>query len=166
MGATLPALERCLAPLTAGGRCVGALNAANTLGAAVGILGTTFVLAPALGLRSCAWLLSAICVLCGVAALRLRAPRSSSATVDERQPRRDLPRPTAGRSAPAENPRAPRGPGAVSRLRLSVTVFFTGLLGIGFETVGVRVLSQVLENTVYTFAAVLLPSFGSDRSHH
>ena len=40
-------------------------------------------------------------------------------------------------------------------MRLSATVFFTGLLGIGFETVSVRVLSQVLENTVYTFAVVL-----------
>src|SRR2546430_3553024 len=38
--------------------------------------------------------------------------------------------------------------------RLGLTVFATGLLGIGFEAVGVRVLSQVLENTVYTFAAV------------
>ncbi|PYL00220.1 MAG: hypothetical protein DME19_05820 [Verrucomicrobia bacterium] len=39
--------------------------------------------------------------------------------------------------------------------RLGLTVFATGLLGIGFETVGGRVLAQVLENTVYTFAAVL-----------
>src|SRR5206468_11329077 len=39
--------------------------------------------------------------------------------------------------------------------RLGLTVFATGLFGIGFETVGVRVLAQVLENTVYTFAAVL-----------
>src|SRR5207245_7186741 len=55
----------------------------------------------------------------------------------------------------AEDSRIRRNFGAASRLRLSMTVFFTGLLGIGFETVGVRVLSQVMENTVYTFAAVL-----------
>jgi spermidine synthase len=34
-------------------------------------------------------------------------------------------------------------------------VFFTGLLGIGYEVVGVRMMSQVLENTVYSFAAAL-----------
>src|SRR5260221_5905486 len=39
--------------------------------------------------------------------------------------------------------------------RLGLTIFSTGLLGIGYETVGIRVMSQVLENTVYTFAAVL-----------
>lgn len=39
--------------------------------------------------------------------------------------------------------------------RLGFTVFFTGLLGIGFELAGIRVLSQVLENTVYTYAAAL-----------
>src|SRR5437016_4044963 len=38
MGATLPAVERVVAPLVAGGRCVGGLYAANTLGAVVGIL--------------------------------------------------------------------------------------------------------------------------------
>ena len=31
MGATLPAMERIVAPLTAGGRCVGGLYAANTI---------------------------------------------------------------------------------------------------------------------------------------
>ena len=39
--------------------------------------------------------------------------------------------------------------------RIGLWVFSTGLLGIGFELAGVRVLSQVLENTIYTFAAVL-----------
>jgi spermidine synthase len=34
-------------------------------------------------------------------------------------------------------------------------VFATGLLGIGYEVIVVRVISQVLENTVYTFASIL-----------
>ena len=34
-------------------------------------------------------------------------------------------------------------------------LFATGLLGIGFEVVALRVLAQVLENTVYSYAAVL-----------
>jgi spermidine synthase len=41
------------------------------------------------------------------------------------------------------------------RRRLHFAMFATGLLGIGYEVVGIRVLSQVLENTVYTFATVL-----------
>ena len=39
--------------------------------------------------------------------------------------------------------------------RLSLVLFCTGLLGIGYEVLVVRVLSQVLENTIYSFAGVL-----------
>ncbi len=39
--------------------------------------------------------------------------------------------------------------------RVTVTLFLTGLLGIAYEVAGVRVLSQVLEGTVFTYAAVL-----------
>src|SRR5436190_21268249 len=34
-------------------------------------------------------------------------------------------------------------------------VVFTGIMGIGLEVAGTRVLAQVLENTTFTFAAVL-----------
>ena len=37
----------------------------------------------------------------------------------------------------------------------NLTSFPTGLLGIGYEVLIVRLISQVLENTVYSFAAVL-----------
>ncbi|MCH7705188.1 MAG: fused MFS/spermidine synthase, partial [Planctomycetes bacterium] len=40
----------------------------------------------------------------------------------------------------------------ISPLRLSVTVFVTGVLGIGYEVLALRVMGQVLQNTVYTFA--------------
>src|SRR5204863_5282329 len=39
--------------------------------------------------------------------------------------------------------------------RVLATLALTGLLGIGYEVLVVRVLSQVTENTVYTFAALL-----------
>jgi spermidine synthase len=39
--------------------------------------------------------------------------------------------------------------------RQDVTLFATGLLGIGYEVLGVRVLAEVLENTIYSFAAAL-----------
>jgi spermidine synthase len=38
---------------------------------------------------------------------------------------------------------------------LTIVLLITGLLGLGYEVLGVRVLSQFLENTVYTFVAVL-----------
>jgi spermidine synthase len=39
--------------------------------------------------------------------------------------------------------------------RLALTFFTTGFLALGFETLGVRMLSQSLENTLYSFALIL-----------
>ena len=141
MGATLPAMERFLAPLAAEGRCIGALYAANTLGGVIGILACTFFIMPALGFQKTAWLLSVTNILCGVTALALaRAIKHTSAMAQSLQ----------------SKPRSKSDPNhPLSRVRLATTVCLTGLLGIGYESVGVRVLSQVLENTIYTFAAVL-----------
>lgn len=40
-------------------------------------------------------------------------------------------------------------------MRLALLFFVTGFVGLGFETFGVRLLSLSLENTVFTFAAIL-----------
>jgi spermidine synthase len=151
MGATLPAMERFVSPFLAHGRCVGAIYASNTLGAVVGILASTFVIVPAMGLRRSAWLLATVNVVCGAVAL-LAGARLSSAARQRHE--------ADGTEGRVSEPGAEAEQGRIlnivaSRSRLSLTLFFTGLLGIGFETVCVRVLSQVLENTVYTFAAVL-----------
>ena len=71
MGATLPAMERLLAPYSPDGRCVGALYAANTLGAVLGVLGSVFLLMPTLGFRSSLIALAALNVLCGIAVLTM-----------------------------------------------------------------------------------------------
>jgi spermidine synthase len=166
MGATLPAMERFVAPLKADGRCVGAIYAANTLGAVAGILTSTFLIMPALGFRLTIFVLAVINMLCGVAALWLErfTPEPERDSNDRRSqgarnaahaaagaPHSTAPRPLGSRSfrAPAfdANP--------LSKGRAFVTVLVIGLLGIGYEVVGVRVLSQVLENTIYTFASVL-----------
>jgi spermidine synthase len=154
MGATLPAMERFLSQLLAHGRCVGAIYASNTLGAVVGILASTFVIVPALGLHRSAWLLATVNLVCGVVALLAGARLSSAARERHDADRTEGPsRLVSDSGAEAEQGRLLNI--VASRSRLSLTLFFTGLLGIGFETVCVRVLSQVLENTVYTFAAVL-----------
>ncbi|MBE7501114.1 MAG: hypothetical protein HS113_12555 [Verrucomicrobiales bacterium] len=56
--------------------------------------------------------------------------------------------------APASSRRRLRGDGSWEG-KLLALLLATGLLGIGFEVVGVRLLKGVLENTVFTFASVL-----------
>jgi spermidine synthase len=155
MGATLPAMERFVAPLTLTGRCVGALYAANTVGAVVGILASIYALVPGLGFRRSAWLLAVVNIACGAVALlagaRLSMNRAAMGQASRLPPGR-LVRELVSREAPQQTAETAL---PLSRVRLSVTVFFAGLLGIAFEAVAVRVLSQVLENTVYSFGAVL-----------
>lgn len=129
MGATLPALEAILAPHAKDGRAVGWVYAANTFGAVLGTLGTTFLIMPAAGLSRtlvfCA-VLNLLCAAAMAATLRREAARVAVAL-------------------PAAKP---------DRANLA-WLFLTGLLGIGFEVLAVRTVNQILENTVYTFAALL-----------
>ena len=132
MGGTLPAMERLVSRLRRDGWSVGGLYATNTFGAVTGTLGATFLLVPTLGFSSTLLLLAALNFICaiGVYLGSARDEQSMSAiTLDI--------------------------PGLPSRRWLLGAVFTTGLLGIGYEVVMVRVISQVLENTVYSFASVL-----------
>ena len=132
MGATLPAAERVFTVWVGEGRHVGRLYALNTFGAVLGTLVSTFVLAPQIGFSRTLWLLAGLNFVC-VGMLRGlgKPPGQASAAIGD----------TAAHSA---------HPGW-----LLAALFLTGLLGLGYEVVVVRVLSQVLENTVYTFAVVL-----------
>jgi spermidine synthase len=132
MGATFPAMERFVARLTTNTRNVGAVYAANTLGAVLGTLGAVFVFMPLLGLRRSILVLAAVNFACAATAFLVQ------------------PKATEPQKEPPAQPRS-----AIPNRRLALTLFVTGLLGIGCETVAVRVLSQVLENTIYSFAAVL-----------
>ncbi len=129
MGATLPAMERVTAQWRNAGHTIAPLYAANTIGAVIGVLASTFFLIPTVGLKSTAAICVSLNVLCCVVALtvfaELASPPSSTPQV----------RPAAWQHA----------------LRLALT----GLLGIGYEVITVRVLSQVAEDTVYTFALLL-----------
>ena len=134
MGATLPAMERMLTAgvgLAAGrrGQTIAALYACNTAGALLGVLATAFWLLPGIGLLHTAWVCVALNLACAAAALVLDAPSAAPAPV--------------AAAARAE-----------ARHTLPLLAA-TGLLGIGFEVLVVRVLSQVNENTVYTYAILL-----------
>lgn len=128
MGATLPALER---QLSAARSRLGGLYAANTFGAVLGLLLAVFVLMPHAGLLRTALFCAAANALCAATALWLwrDAPVAPAPS--------DLPTPTA--------------PGH----RVPALLAATGLLGIGYEVLAVRVLSQVTESTVYSYALLL-----------
>jgi spermidine synthase len=143
MGATLPAMERVTARTQAGvqghgysdDRSIAALYAANTFGAVMGVLAAAFWLVPEMGLARTALTCVALNLMCGVTSLALFPATAAAATIGTPDVR-----PEHDRSPPRS---------VVSRLAL------TGLLGIGYEVLVVRVLSQVTENTVYTFAILL-----------
>lgn len=130
MGATLPAMARLVANLPQSGRSIAWLYAGNTLGAVLGVLAAAFWLVPALGLVRTAVLCAVLNLLCCVIALRawpaIDVPAAPTPTTETARARRVL-------------------------LQLGAT----GLLGIGYEVLVVRVLSEIAEDTVYTFAMLL-----------
>jgi spermidine synthase len=138
LGASFTAMERVVAGLAGSGRHVAALYAVNTLGAAMGVLLATGWLMPLIGLRASA-LVFAVIPLVG-AALSLAMAREGMALATE-------------------------GPGPAFRdswpgHRLAMALLITGLLGIGYQLLVVRVLAQVLDNTIYTYAIVLTVYLG------
>lgn len=126
MGATLPAMERLLARMQRQGTRIAAIYAANTFGAVAGVLAAAFWWVPEFGLLRTAAVCSALNLLSAVAALRLSAEFAP---------------------APAARSNSSRA--------LLLLLAATGLLGIGYEVLVVRMLSQVAESTVYTFAILL-----------
>ena len=134
MGATLPAIEGVTKRLRAQGFALGGLYAANTLGGLIGVLATSFFLIPQVGLQQTALLCVAVSLSCAVMALFL-FPQSGShfnhVMTDLTSEKNGL------------------------RRQFFLLLFWTGLLGIGYEVVVVRALSQVAEDTVYTFAILL-----------
>ncbi|MGL5165445.1 MAG: fused MFS/spermidine synthase [Afipia sp.] len=127
MGATLPALEAVLTSLRHASGTVGRVYAANTLGAVGGTLVTTFLLIPTFGLSTTLALCAAVNLLCAIAIWRYSGPARAS-------------------TVPTQRPNALIG---------LAPLFLTGLLGIGYEVLTIRVISQILENTIYTFAMLL-----------
>ncbi|MEE4111530.1 MAG: hypothetical protein V2I40_01865 [Desulfobacteraceae bacterium] len=132
MGATLPAMERLLARLQRNGWSVGGLYAANTFGAVAGTMLSSFVIAPAIGFRATTGILAMVNILCAIAT-RYGAAKGES----ERPPIQ-----------------AKQGAG-MAQQRLLIILAATGLLGIGYEVLAIRVVSQVLENTIFSFASLL-----------
>ncbi|MFK7962114.1 MAG: fused MFS/spermidine synthase [Phycisphaerales bacterium] len=132
MGGTLPAIERLAGRLAGRGTLVAGLYAANTFGAMLGIVLAATVFMPMLGLRGTGLLMAGINLL--AAALTWFGPAVGEAE------RPDVAH--AFEDAP--------GPWRIGGLMVG-----TGFLGIAFEVAGVRIIGQVLENTVYTYASTV-----------
>jgi spermidine synthase len=132
MGATLPAMERLFSRLCRSGHTVGGLYAANTFGAVAGTLGATLFIIPGLGFAKTQQILAVVNFLCAIGVL------AGAARGESERPSVD----THHTDRPSSR-------------RLYTTLFFTGLFGVGFEVLVIRMLSQLLENTVYSFACIL-----------
>ncbi|WP_342739606.1 spermidine synthase [Bradyrhizobium sp. B117] len=129
MGGTLAALERMMRNARGEARVTAGVYGANTAGALAGTLVATFLLIPALGFSGTLLCLAAVNAFCALGALALGP--AATAYAEERRPER------------------------IRDLRLTITLFATGLLGIAFEVLVVRLAAQVMEDTVYTFAGLL-----------
>ncbi|MDC0673169.1 hypothetical protein [Nannocystis radixulma] len=182
LGASLAALveaRRRTWPSDHDGRGLGRIYGANTLGAALAALVSIHVVFPALGYAVGA-ALAAAAGLAAALTLRAWSTRVSSdmpqAITSPVSPDTSPSVPAVASShAPEDMSRAPArsalsSPAAAAvvdasrdpdpdLLRepwlLDLVSFGTGLTGIGLQVVGVRVLGQHLENTIYTFAHIL-----------
>ena len=132
MGGTLAALERMMREARGNARVTAGVYGANTTGAVAGTLLSTFVLIPAFGFSGTLVCLAGVNALCALGTLALgSAPDRSTPVADSAQPH------------------------TIGGLRLTITLFVTGLLGITFEVLVVRLAAQVMQDTVYTFAGLL-----------
>lgn len=130
MGGTLAALERMMRDARSEAHVAAGVYGANTAGALAGTLASTFLLIPALGFSGTLLCLAGVNAFCALGALVL-GPAAAKAAAEERRPER------------------------IRDLRLTITLFATGLLGLSFEVLVVRLAAQVMEDTVYTFAGLL-----------
>lgn len=166
------------------GRGLGRLYAANTAGATAGLLLTVYLVLPRLGYALGALVPAALGLAAAALARRWAAgrdlgpglapapadmsPGPATPVPTDMSPRPATPVPadmSSGAPAPVPADMSPRPAVDTGRdpdgelLRepwlLYLVTFGTGLAGVGLEVVGVQVLAQNLENTVYTFANIL-----------
>lgn len=138
MGGTFPVIGQYMVGSKSGlGRRASALYGVNTLGSAAGALAAGFFLPVVLGFRGTYLTAIAVDAFVGMSCLLLSRSEERSDAADR------TPSPVTGRSD--------------ARLRRVVraVAFCSGFAAIGMEVLWTRLLSQVLQNSVYTYAIVL-----------
>ena len=136
MGGTLPVLTRHVVATKLGGEAeINGLYGWNTVGAALGTLIATYLLIPALGVRTTIWTACTADLAIAVIAWKL-APGDRSA------------------SEPASLPRTESSP-TESHRWLYILAFLTGAAALGYEVVWTHVQAFTIGNTVYAFGSML-----------
>lgn len=137
MGGTVPAIGQAMIRQPERlGRTGAMLYAVNTLGAACGVTLAAFAMIPSLGFMATYTLAVLLSAAVGVTAWRI--PADGLAAQPERHA---MPHGTAPR---------------MERLAVSVLCFFSGFVILALEVVWTRVFAQVHENSVYSFAIILI----------
>jgi spermidine synthase len=144
MGGTLPLLCRYLVRhLGIATREIAYLYGINTAGAVLGTFAAGFVLIPEIGLRWSMYIAAVTNLVMGLAALALS--------------RNELPYSVPGSTTSKPQRVAPATEG-LDRRRVHLalaTMFFSGLLSLGYEVVWTRLLLLYLGSTTYTFSTML-----------
>jgi spermidine synthase len=137
MGGTVPAIAQAVIRQPERlGRTGAMLYAVNTLGAALGVAFAAFVLIPSLGFSTTYILALLLSIGVGVVAWRL--PEAA-------------PLPAAKTTAAKQDP----GPKS-ERLAVAGLCFFSGFVILALEVVWTRLFAQVHENSVYSYAIILI----------
>lgn len=139
LGAMMPAMERLFSAFRADGARVGPLYGFSTLGAVIGVVGSVLWVQSRWGLSGSVIRFAGLQGLSAALFLWAGRPmRSKGSLVAEE-----------GQGGPE-----------LGTSRLAGMLAVSGLLGIGFEVLVTRLLSQVFENTVFTYAAILAAFLG------
>jgi spermidine synthase len=144
LGATLAyaseARRRAMA-VDGGAKNIGRLYFANTLGGVLGVFASVYIIFPTCGLSmGAAWLSS---VGFAAAAFAYRWHRLGAGREENSQTQKT-------------ERKISRSISSVSYKKTYLLLFLTGLAGIGLEVVLIHILAQLFENTIYTFANLLM----------
>ncbi len=148
LGASLPVLVAARRRVASDdARGLARLYALDTLGATIGVGLTIHLLLPRLGFVWASLMLAAVGV--AAAAIGLLAGASTDTTPSSPSPSKPVEHPALAAHLDPD-------PGLLRERWLLYLAFgMTGLLGLGLEVVGVRVLAQVYSGTIFSFADLL-----------
>ena len=136
MGITLPSLLKTLQLKSSD---LADLYSFNTMGAMLGVGWVVFITLPLMGIAKSELVLAGMNMLCAlIASLVWNLNKNTFAT-----------------HSVNEDPAALEM-GLSSKLHQFAPMFFLGFLGMGYQVIAVRVLSLVTENTVYSYALMLI----------
>ncbi|MFU8892396.1 MAG: hypothetical protein ACNA8L_02100 [Luteolibacter sp.] len=139
MGGTVPAIGQAVIRQPERlGRTGALLYGVNTLGAALGVAVAAFILVPSLGYRATYLLAVLLSAAVGVVAWRMREVEGVAAE------KKQEPAP--------EQDAGPTG----ERLAVAALCFISGFVILALEVVWTRVFAQVHENSVYSYAIILI----------